>query len=119
MLYLKSERILELAAKQLDNQKPFQVEPPASEGERVGFLKSRFAVAREKEPGSNTMSNIVQLTFKSPHPADSPKYLRAIIEAYRDDLDTVYAGRVEGSARRTGTRDQGVEEAAWRQSTRS
>ena len=92
VLYLKSERILELAAKQIDNQKPFQVEPPASEGERVGFLKSRFAVAREKEPGSNTMSNIVQLTFKSPHPADSPKYLRAIIEAYRGELTTVYAG---------------------------
>jgi uncharacterized protein involved in exopolysaccharide biosynthesis len=92
VLYLKSERILELAAKQLDNQKPFQVEPPESPGERVGFLKNRFAVAREKEPGSNTMSNIVLLTFKSPHPADSPKYLRAIIEAYRSDLDTVYAG---------------------------
>ena len=38
------------------------------------------------------MSNIVQLTFKSPHPADSPKYLRAIIDAYQDDLATVYEG---------------------------
>jgi succinoglycan biosynthesis transport protein ExoP len=95
VLYLKSERILELAAKRLDNYKPFQVEPPVSEAERVGFLMKRFSVAREKEPGSNTMSNIVQLTFKAAHPADSPKYLRAIIEAYRADLGTVYEGASE------------------------
>jgi len=92
VLYLKSERILELAAKRLDGNKPFQVEPPASEAERVGFMMSRFAVIREKEPGSNTLSNIVQLTFKAPHPADAPKYLRAIIDAYRADLGTVYEG---------------------------
>jgi len=46
VLYLKSERILELAAKRLDNHKPFQVEPPLSEAERVGFLIKRFSVAR-------------------------------------------------------------------------
>ena len=91
VLYLRSERILELAAKKLDNYKPFQVAPPPSEGERVAFLTTRFAVAREKEPGSNTLSNIVLLTFKAPHPADAPKYLRAIIDAYRGDLGTVYA----------------------------
>jgi polysaccharide biosynthesis transport protein len=92
VLYLKSERILELAAKRLDDYKPYQVTPPAAEGERVGFLMSRFAVVREKEPGSNTYSNILQLTFKATHPADAPKYLRAIIEAYRSDLGTVYEG---------------------------
>jgi polysaccharide biosynthesis transport protein len=92
VLYLKSERILELAAKRLDDYKPYQVAPPAAEGERVGFLVTRFTVIREKEPGSNTYSNILQLTFKAPHPADAPKYLRAIIEAYRSDLGTVYEG---------------------------
>ena len=34
VLYLKSERILEQAAKRLDNEKPFQVAPPVSEGAR-------------------------------------------------------------------------------------
>ncbi len=92
VLYLRSERILEKAAKRLDNHKPFQVPPPATDGERVAFLTSRFAVAREKEPGSNTLSNILLLTFKAPHPADAPKYLQAIIEAYRADLGTVYEG---------------------------
>jgi capsular exopolysaccharide synthesis family protein len=97
VLYLKSEHILELAAKRLDNHKPFQVAPPTGEAERIAFLALRFAVVREKEPGSNTFSNIVQLTFRSPHPADSPKYLRAIIEAYRDDLGTVYEEASEGT----------------------
>jgi capsular exopolysaccharide synthesis family protein len=90
VVLLRSERILELAAKRLDNHKPFQVPPPASDGERVAFLNSRFSVVREKEPGSNTFSNILQLTFKAPHPADAPKYLRAIIEAYTAELSTVY-----------------------------
>ena len=96
VLYLRSERILELAAKRLDNHKPFQVPPPA-ESERVAFLTSRFAVAREKEPGTTTLSNILLLTFKAPHPADAPKYLRAIIEAYRADLGTVYEVRRSSS----------------------
>ena len=82
----------------LDNQKPFQVGPRPSEGERVGFLTTRFAVAREKEPGSNTFSNILQLTFKAPHPADAPKYLRAIIEAYRERTRHGLRRRVEGSS---------------------
>jgi succinoglycan biosynthesis transport protein ExoP len=92
VLYLKSERILELAAKRLDDYKPFQAQPPASDGARVDFLKARFSVLREKEPGSNTYSNILQLTFKSSDPSDAPKYLKAIIEAYKDDLATVYEG---------------------------
>lgn len=91
VLYLRSERILELAAKRLGEQR-FEFPPPASEGERVAFLMRNFSVAREKEPGSSTMSNILQVTFKAPHPADSPIYLRAIIEAYREDLNTVYSG---------------------------
>jgi polysaccharide biosynthesis transport protein len=112
VLYLKSERILELAAKRLDSHKPFQVEPPASEAERVGFMMTRFTVIREKEPGSNTLSNIVQLTFKALHPADAPKYLRAIIEAYRADLGTVYEGaslvQLEGLDRDIGVLKRGL-----------
>ena len=98
VLYLKSERILELAAKRLDDYKPFQVPPPRADGERVAFLLARFAVVREKEPGTSTLSNILQLTFKAPHPADAPKYLRAIIEAYREDLKTVYEGATDVAA---------------------
>ncbi|MFO0825243.1 MAG: polysaccharide biosynthesis tyrosine autokinase [Gemmataceae bacterium] len=91
VILLQSETILRIAAeKRLDEQKPFQVPPPDGIAERVGFLKSRFTVLREKEPGSNQPSNVLLLSFKSPHPADSPKYLKAIIAAYKDELSGVF-----------------------------
>ncbi len=91
VILLGSEAILKVAAeKRLDEQKPFQVQPPEGIPERVGYMKSRFTVAREKEPGSNVPSNVLVLTFKSLHPADSPKYLRAIMAAYKDELSGVY-----------------------------
>ncbi|MBA4190140.1 MAG: hypothetical protein C0467_19320 [Planctomycetaceae bacterium] len=91
VILLGSEAILKVAAdKRLDEQKPFQVPPPEASADRVGYLKSRFTVSREKEPGSNQPSNVLLLSFKSLHPADSPKYLRAIIAAYKDELSGVY-----------------------------
>ena len=86
---LRSQKILEQAAKKLDAQK-LDSPPPAGDAERVAFLTSRFAVAREKEPGTNAASNVLALTFRSPNPADAPKYLRAIIDAYQDELASLY-----------------------------
>src|SRR5207302_154066 len=83
---LRSEKILELAADRLEAHKPFQVEPPREKRDRVEFLSTRFAVAREREPGTNVLSNVLALTFRSPNPTDAPKYLRAIIEAYQAEL---------------------------------
>lgn len=91
VILLGSESILKIAAeKRLDEQKPFQVPPPEPTAERIDFLRRHFQVTREKEPGSNVPSNVLLLTFKSAHPADAPKYLRAIIAAYRDELSGVY-----------------------------
>lgn len=91
VILLGSETILKIAAeKRLDEQKPFQEPPPDGVPERVAFLKRNFSVVREKEPGSNTPSNVLLLTFRASHPADAPKYLRAIIAAYRDELSGVY-----------------------------
>jgi capsular exopolysaccharide synthesis family protein len=91
VILLGSETILKVAAeKRLDEQGPFQVQPPESIPERVAFLKSRFSVAREKEPGSNQPSNVLLLSFRSLHPADAPRYLKAIVAAYRDELSGVY-----------------------------
>ncbi|HSQ56007.1 MAG TPA: hypothetical protein VLM40_09690, partial [Gemmata sp.] len=90
VILLRSETILKLAAeKRLDEQGPFHVPPPASIPERFAYMQKQFDVAREKEPGSNTFSNVLLLTFKAAHPQDAPKYLRAIIAAYRDDLTGV------------------------------
>lgn len=91
VILLGSETILKLAAEKfLDREGPFEAPPPATPAERVGFLKARFDVMREKEPGSNAPSNVLQLKFKSAHPADAPKYLRAIVAAYKAELSGVY-----------------------------
>jgi capsular exopolysaccharide synthesis family protein len=97
VIRLTSETILRPTAERtLDEQKPFVVPPPESVPERMAFLKSRFSVAREKEAGSNTPTNVLVLSFRAPHPADAPKYLRAIIAAYRDDLTRVYTSATAG-----------------------
>lgn len=97
VILLQSEKILKIAAeKRLDEEKPFENPPPTSVPERVAFLRSRFSVVREKESGSNTSTNVLLLTFKSPNPVDAPKYLRAIINAYRDELAGVYEEASKG-----------------------
>lgn len=91
VILLQSERILKIAAeKRIDEEKPFEVPPPASIPDRVSFLQSRFKVLREKEPGAANPSNVLQLTFRGSNPTDAPKYLRAIINAYRDELSGFY-----------------------------
>jgi len=101
VILLKSETILKLAAeKRLDEQQPFQVPLPATTAERISLMKSRFDVTREKEPGTQSPSNVLQLTFKFSEPTDSPKYLRAIITAYRDGLTGVYEDASTGLLKR-------------------
>jgi succinoglycan biosynthesis transport protein ExoP len=101
VILLRSETILKLAAeKRLDEQGPFIVPPPTGVSERAAFLKARFDVSREKEAGSAAPSNVLLLTFKAAHPADAPKYLRAIIAAYRDDLSGVSEGASTGQLAR-------------------
>ncbi len=90
VILLKSEALLQLAEKRLDAEKPYQVPPPEGVAARIAFLKTRFDVVREKEPGTNALSNVLLLTFKAPHAGDTPKYLRAIIAAYREELSGAY-----------------------------
>jgi capsular exopolysaccharide synthesis family protein len=98
VILLQSDTILKRAAEtKLDEQKPFEIPPPDSVAARVGFLKSRLTVVREKEPGSNAPSNVLKLTFNAPHPADAPKYLQAVIAAFRDDVSGVFEKRSDKS----------------------
>jgi capsular exopolysaccharide synthesis family protein len=94
---LTSEQMLRLAAAKMyerNNRDPFVVPlpgTPANPEPLVAFVGARFGVDRVREKGgNNAMSNVVALTMKSPHPADAPKYLDAIIEAYQGYLRTVY-----------------------------
>ncbi len=91
VIVMASDTILRLAAeKRLDEQKPFEAPPPEGIEERIAFMRSRFSVIREKEPGSNVPSNVLLLSFRAPHPADAPKYLKAIITAYKNELSGVF-----------------------------
>ncbi len=90
VILLRSERILKRAAEKHLPRHNFEMPPPESVPQRVGFLASNFQITREKEPGSNVGSNVLALSFKAPHPLDAPKYLQAIIAAYRDELAEVF-----------------------------
>ena len=87
---MKSRKILAQAAALLDKQKPFAVPPPEKEWERIAYLTAGFGVARDREPGSNPPRTVLVLSFRAAHPADAPKYLQAIIDAYQSELHTLY-----------------------------
>jgi capsular exopolysaccharide synthesis family protein len=86
---LTSDKILKPVAEHL-NPNEFQVRPPDALDERVAFLKTHFAVARVREPGTNTPNNVLTLTFRCSNPADAEKYLAAIIRTYQAELGTLY-----------------------------
>jgi succinoglycan biosynthesis transport protein ExoP len=88
---LKSHRILSLTAtSMLDVERPTSVPPPHEIDARVGFLATRFAVIREREPGSNALSNVLSLSFRTGDAGDASKCLQAIIKAYQQELQTLY-----------------------------
>ena len=87
---LKSRQIMQAAAKQLDRQGGFNDPLPHDLSDRVGLLTGHFTVGREREPGSTSFGNILAISFTGSDPADTPKYLKAIIEAYRAELGLLY-----------------------------
>jgi capsular exopolysaccharide synthesis family protein len=88
---LNSKSVLSTAAAKLDNYRPFQMPPDADEGKRAAFLEKGLIItpAVTAEAGST-----FHVTFRGPHPADSPKYLMAIVDAYKSDLSNRPAGAV-------------------------
>jgi capsular exopolysaccharide synthesis family protein len=87
LISLKSESVLRRAAeKRLDEEKPFAMRPPDATPERIAFLREHFDASRQSEPGTNSPTSVLLLGFKAANPTDAPKYLRAIIAAYRDEL---------------------------------
>jgi capsular exopolysaccharide synthesis family protein len=87
LIALKSDAVLKRAAeKRLDEEKPFATPPPDTTPERIAFLRDHFDASRQTEPGTNSPTSVLLLSFKAANPTDAPKYLRAIIAAYRDEL---------------------------------
>lgn len=87
---LRSEMILLIAARKMQESQ-FQIKPPSSDRDRVNFMMSRFTVMRERETGSAQPTNVLGIAFRSGNPGDSALYLRAIIDAYREQLASLYA----------------------------
>lgn len=80
---LRSRAVLERAAQKLDDFRPYEMPPPKSDAERVAYLGKGLSVSPEVGASSGSTLNV---TFRGPHPTDTPKYLRAIVEAYKVEL---------------------------------
>lgn len=66
--------VLDHAARRLDVLQPFAPPLPPTTSERVAFLGQNVK--------AETKDGAVHLTFRGPNPADAPKYLKAVAEAY-------------------------------------
>ena len=58
-------------------------------GDPTAQIRQALVVAKEKEAGSAS-SNILEFTFKSTNPADCQVVLDAVIDSYKEFLDTTY-----------------------------
>ncbi|MBA4064147.1 MAG: hypothetical protein C0501_10625 [Isosphaera sp.] len=91
VILIGSETVLRAAAERhVDKEKPFESPPPDGVENRVGFLKAGLSAAREREPGSDAPSSVIGLSFRAASPADAPKYLRAVVAAYRETVKELY-----------------------------
>jgi capsular exopolysaccharide synthesis family protein len=100
---IQSSEILKLAAGGLKDPKPADF--PLDERAQVAYLTSRLTVTREREPGTNSLSNTLTLSFRGPDPTDSRLCLKAIIEAYERELGTVYE---QASGKRLKTLEEDI-----------
>ncbi len=66
--------VLDRAARRLDALEPFAPPLPATTSERVAYMKDRLAV--------EALDGRFRLVFRGPNPADTPKYLKAVTDAY-------------------------------------
>ena len=83
MAMLRSRAVTDRAAQKLDDFRPYEMPPPKSEAERAAFLGKGLSVSPELGASSGSTLNV---TFRGPHPSDTPKYLRAIVDAYKVEL---------------------------------
>jgi succinoglycan biosynthesis transport protein ExoP len=81
---LRSKAVARRAAQKLDEFRPFEMPPAKDESERIAFLEKGLSIAPELsgDPASSTLD----VTFRGPHRADTPKYLRAIVDSYKAEL---------------------------------
>lgn len=66
--------VLDRAARRLDAMAPFAPPLPGTTSERVAYLNQNLSLQMK--------DGAVHLAFRGPNPADTPKYLKAVAEAY-------------------------------------
>lgn len=81
---LRSRAVLDRAAKKLDDLRPFEMPPPKAGPARVAFLSDGLKVA--PDPSAPGPGSTLAVAFRGPQPDDTPKYLRAVVEAYKAEL---------------------------------
>lgn len=89
---LKSERMLMVAGRKLNPQEVR--EPlPETDRERAWVIQGRLQVARDREPGAPAIaagSGVLNLSFRAAHPETTKAMLKAVVEAYQDELGALY-----------------------------
>ncbi|HXD87741.1 MAG TPA: AAA family ATPase [Urbifossiella sp.] len=80
---LRSRSVEERAARKLDDYRPYEMPPPKADAARVAFLEQGLSIVPELSSGPGSTLSVA---FRGPHRADTPKYLRAIVDAYKEEL---------------------------------
>ncbi|HEY2910413.1 MAG TPA: hypothetical protein VGI99_09205, partial [Gemmataceae bacterium] len=80
---LRSRSVEDRAARKLDDYRPYEMPPPKADAARVAFLERGLSIVPELSSGPGSTLSVA---FRGPHRADTPKYLRAIVDAYKEEL---------------------------------
>lgn len=79
---LRSRTVLTAAANKLDEYRPWQMPPDKDEARRIAFLEKGLRVHPESSANGCTLN----VAFLAPNAPDAPRYLRAIVDAYKSDV---------------------------------
>jgi capsular exopolysaccharide synthesis family protein len=109
--FLRSEMVLRSAARGMPGglHAPLpgaDMNNPTDARVRAEYLKSMFGVTREKDPSApNVGTNVLNLTYRGPHPDDARAVLDSLIQTYRNQLRSLYSAE---TVRKLGELDAAI-----------
>lgn len=80
---LRSRSVADRAARKLEDLKPYEAPLPKSESARAALIEQGLSIVPEASSESGSTLNVA---YRGPERADTPKYLRAIVEGYKAEL---------------------------------
>lgn len=87
LIVIRSPIIAERAVKKRDLTKL----PSLAGTDAVGVITRSLSATREKDSGSGSPSNVINLAYRGTVPEDCKLILEAVIESYKDHLDEIYS----------------------------